>query len=245
MTFGIGEPAEVALRRLDLDDVGAEVGERPTGDRTGQHSREVEHQQAGRAVRAMLAIGVGHGGSAYEDVRRARLRSNSARRRVMANDHALAGRSALITGGGSGIGLGCAAAPAGDGASVTITGRSEDTLRAAAAELRPPHPTGAPCDGSTSDVADEATVSRRRGGGVRGDRRARHRRRIGRHRQRRTGHVVPVGGVAPGDRHEPHRRVPHDQARRRGHAARRGRIDHRHLVDRFAAARTRSWRRTA
>src|SRR5918994_7879390 len=43
---------------------------------------------------------------------------------------ALAGTSALVTGGGSGIGLACAQRLAADGASVTICGRSEDRLRA-------------------------------------------------------------------------------------------------------------------
>jgi len=42
---------------------------------------------------------------------------------------ALAGTSALVTGGGSGIGLACAQRLAADGASVAICGRSEDRLR--------------------------------------------------------------------------------------------------------------------
>jgi NAD(P)-dependent dehydrogenase (short-subunit alcohol dehydrogenase family) len=47
----------------------------------------------------------------------------------------LAGRAALITGGGSGIGLRCASLLRADGATVTLAGRSEERLRAAAAAL--------------------------------------------------------------------------------------------------------------
>jgi NAD(P)-dependent dehydrogenase (short-subunit alcohol dehydrogenase family) len=47
---------------------------------------------------------------------------------------ALAGRRALITGGGTGIGLACARALAGAGARVTVLGRREAPLRAAVAE---------------------------------------------------------------------------------------------------------------
>ena len=45
------------------------------------------------------------------------------------------GWSALVTGGGSGIGLGTAARLVGDGAHVTICGRTEDRLRSAVAAL--------------------------------------------------------------------------------------------------------------
>ena len=48
---------------------------------------------------------------------------------------ALSGMSALVTGGGSGIGLGCARRLVVDGAAVTICGRSEERLQAAAEEL--------------------------------------------------------------------------------------------------------------
>jgi len=47
---------------------------------------------------------------------------------------ALAGRCALVTGGGTGIGLACARALAGAGAHVTVLGRREAPLRAAVAE---------------------------------------------------------------------------------------------------------------
>ena len=44
-------------------------------------------------------------------------------------------KAALITGGGSGIGLACARALMADGCKVTLMGRSEDRVRAAAEEL--------------------------------------------------------------------------------------------------------------
>ncbi|HMQ28133.1 MAG TPA: SDR family NAD(P)-dependent oxidoreductase, partial [Acidimicrobiales bacterium] len=47
----------------------------------------------------------------------------------------IAGKAALVTGGGSGIGLGCAARFAAEGAHVTICGRSEERLAAAVAEI--------------------------------------------------------------------------------------------------------------
>ncbi len=47
---------------------------------------------------------------------------------------ALAGRRALVTGGGTGIGLACARALAGTGAHVTVLGRREAPLRVAVAE---------------------------------------------------------------------------------------------------------------
>src|SRR5437763_276183 len=47
----------------------------------------------------------------------------------------LAGKTALVTGGGSGIGLAVARALLGEGASVAITGRNADKLRRAAQDL--------------------------------------------------------------------------------------------------------------
>lgn len=77
----------------------------------------------------------------------------------MDNDLALAGWSALVTGGGSGIGLGCAERMLCDGASVTITGRSEDTLRAAAAELEESAPEGATVRWAVADVSSEEAIA--------------------------------------------------------------------------------------
>ncbi|HEX2850449.1 MAG TPA: SDR family oxidoreductase [Acidimicrobiales bacterium] len=51
------------------------------------------------------------------------------------SDGPLAGMAALVTGGGSGIGLACARWLRRDGATVTLAGRSEDRLRAAADAL--------------------------------------------------------------------------------------------------------------
>ena len=49
--------------------------------------------------------------------------------------YALEGAGVLVTGGGTGIGRACAARLAGDGAVVTICGRTEDSLRAATGVL--------------------------------------------------------------------------------------------------------------
>lgn len=69
------------------------------------------------------------------------------------NDQALAGRHALITGGGTGIGLAIAQALAGAGAQVTITGRRGAVLAEAAAATPGLH-------ALEMDVADEASVVR-------------------------------------------------------------------------------------
>lgn len=61
----------------------------------------------------------------------------------------LAGKHALITGGGTGIGLAIARAFAARGAQVTITGRRQDVLDAVA---------GAGLFGAAMDVRDEASV---------------------------------------------------------------------------------------
>jgi NAD(P)-dependent dehydrogenase (short-subunit alcohol dehydrogenase family) len=70
----------------------------------------------------------------------------------------LAGKAALVTGGGSGIGLACAKALARDGASVTITGRSPDRLAAGLAELEPLAVGGAVVQSTAGDVVDEQAV---------------------------------------------------------------------------------------
>lgn len=72
---------------------------------------------------------------------------------------ALAGTAALITGGGSGIGLGCARHLLRDGASVTLAGRGQERLDAAAADLRAEAPAGAEVRVVTCDVADEDAVA--------------------------------------------------------------------------------------
>jgi NAD(P)-dependent dehydrogenase (short-subunit alcohol dehydrogenase family) len=59
----------------------------------------------------------------------------------------LDGKGALVTGGGSGIGLGCAQRLVAEGAAVTICGRSEERLAAAAAEI----------DGEVRTVACDVT----------------------------------------------------------------------------------------
>ena len=71
-------------------------------------------------------------------------------------DGTLAGKAALVTGGGSGIGLACARRLARDGAVVTIAGRTEDRLRAAAETLATE--LGSAVHWVTCDVTDEAAV---------------------------------------------------------------------------------------
>lgn len=77
----------------------------------------------------------------------------------MGSELALAGRTALVTGGGSGIGLACAGRLLRDGASVTIVGRSADRLEAAAGTLGGVAPAGATIRWRTCDVTDEAAVA--------------------------------------------------------------------------------------
>lgn len=65
----------------------------------------------------------------------------------------LKGRHALVTGGGTGIGLAIARALADAGAEVTVTGRREGPLRAAAEGAPGLHP-------AVMDVSDEAAVAK-------------------------------------------------------------------------------------
>ena len=71
----------------------------------------------------------------------------------------LAGKSALVTGGGSGIGLGCARALVRDGCHVTLMGRSETRLVEAAAALRTDAPAGISVEHSVGDVTSEDAVA--------------------------------------------------------------------------------------
>jgi NAD(P)-dependent dehydrogenase (short-subunit alcohol dehydrogenase family) len=71
----------------------------------------------------------------------------------------LAGKSALVTGGGSGIGLGCARALVRDGCHVTLMGRSEARLVEAAAALRTEAPAGISVEHSVGDVTNEDAVA--------------------------------------------------------------------------------------
>ncbi len=73
---------------------------------------------------------------------------------------ALAGQSALITGGGSGIGLACARMFVRDGASVTLAGRTEARLETAADALRANAPEGVIVGWSVCDVSVEDDVRR-------------------------------------------------------------------------------------
>ncbi len=76
----------------------------------------------------------------------------------MATD-SLAGRTALVTGGGSGIGLGCARVLVRDGCHVTIMGRTEARLAEAAEALRAAAPAGVTVAIASGDVSDEAAVA--------------------------------------------------------------------------------------
>lgn len=66
-------------------------------------------------------------------------------------DDILAGRTALITGGGSGINLGIASALVAHGASVSLVSRTQEKLDKAAAELSPD---GSRAKGFAADVRD-------------------------------------------------------------------------------------------
>lgn len=71
----------------------------------------------------------------------------------------LAGRAALVTGGGSGIGLACARALAADGCSVTITGRTEERLRDGAERIGEVAAPGAEVRWLVGDTRDEAHIA--------------------------------------------------------------------------------------
>lgn len=71
----------------------------------------------------------------------------------------LKGMNALVTGGGSGLGVGCARRLLRDGATVTIVGRSEDRLRAAAGQLRADARGGTEVRWQACDVTDETAVA--------------------------------------------------------------------------------------
>lgn len=77
----------------------------------------------------------------------------------------LAGKTAVVTGGGTGIGLGAARRFIEEGAFVYITGRRQETLDAAVAQLGP---NARAVQGSVTDMADLdrlfATVKAERGG---------------------------------------------------------------------------------
>lgn len=68
----------------------------------------------------------------------------------------LDGQAALVTGGGSGIGLACARALLDDGATVTIAGRSEERLKAAAESLGNDRVHYVACDVASEDAVAAA-----------------------------------------------------------------------------------------
>ena len=74
-------------------------------------------------------------------------------------ERSLAGKAALITGGGSGIGLECAKRLLADGCAVTIMGRSGDRLRDAALTLEDFAPTRALVRTVAGDAKSEDDVS--------------------------------------------------------------------------------------
>jgi NAD(P)-dependent dehydrogenase (short-subunit alcohol dehydrogenase family) len=70
----------------------------------------------------------------------------------------LAGYAALVTGGGTGIGKACAARLAADGAAVTICGRTEKRLAAAAEEIRKSAAGGGDVRYVVADITNEEDV---------------------------------------------------------------------------------------
>lgn len=73
---------------------------------------------------------------------------------------ALAGKTVLVTGGGSGIGKGVAAAAVAAGASVMIVGRNADKLAAATEEIKTQAGTGGSVLYEPADVTNEDEVAR-------------------------------------------------------------------------------------
>jgi NAD(P)-dependent dehydrogenase (short-subunit alcohol dehydrogenase family) len=71
----------------------------------------------------------------------------------------LEGKAALVTGGGTGIGWACAAALAADGATVTICGRTESTLRDGVERLQPVAGRGVTASYVVADVTEEDQVA--------------------------------------------------------------------------------------
>lgn len=71
----------------------------------------------------------------------------------------ITGRTALVTGGGSGIGLGSALRLAADGAHVTICGRTEEKLVAAAEEIRAAASDGASVRHVVADITVEEQIT--------------------------------------------------------------------------------------
>jgi NAD(P)-dependent dehydrogenase (short-subunit alcohol dehydrogenase family) len=71
---------------------------------------------------------------------------------------ALQGKAVLITGGGTGIGTGCALAAAREGAAVTICGRTESTLAAAAERVSEAAADGGSVQHVIADVTSEDDV---------------------------------------------------------------------------------------
>ena len=76
----------------------------------------------------------------------------------MANEQALRGKAALVTGGGSGIGLACARFLLRDGATVTIVGRTAERLEQAAKSLAADTPSGAKVQWEVCDVSNEDSM---------------------------------------------------------------------------------------
>lgn len=79
--------------------------------------------------------------------------------RRAARPGALDGRGALVVGGAGGFGRAIAAALAADGATVTIMGRTEATLRAAAEAIGAAHPESRPVRIAVGDSSVEAHVA--------------------------------------------------------------------------------------